>query len=444
MSRGKKGFGVSLALFGLGIALFCGPAGAQLATSDLLGADNLAPAPVGEVAVMVDQSMPSVEVAWTLSPDDFVRQEPVTMDFTSGGVFVNVNDVAGYKVWRQKGTEDAEVLATLPSGATSYVDDSVMKGASYVYMVTAIDDAGLESPSVASELVTITRPSKKFKITLQAAQELINQILGDEAAKGKLMQDLQVVLANLMGIDPKRVVITQLGVGSLIVDFEILEDEEDPTAPTADEAWAILLQMLAETPEEFAAAVEEGTDLTDVGGATGVEVMPASIDLSGTAFNFAQVAVGETLDKTLTITNMGDQTLEGTLTLSGTGAAAFALSASGFALENAESVEVTISFTPADTIAYAASITVASNDAENPSLTVLLSGKGASEAPGLPGDFDGTGAVDFDDFFLFADHFGTTPDSENWEAIYDMDSSGAVDFDDFFLFADQFGKTAGN
>ena len=126
MSRGKMGFGVSLTLFGLGLVLFCGPAGAQLTTSDLLGAaDSQAPAPVAEVAVMVDQNVPSVEVAWTLSPDDFVRQEAVTMDFTSGGVYVNVNDVAGYNVWRQEGAGDAEVIATLPAGATSYVDDSV-------------------------------------------------------------------------------------------------------------------------------------------------------------------------------------------------------------------------------------------------------------------------------------------------------------------------------
>ncbi|MBT4502877.1 MAG: hypothetical protein HOC74_34405 [Gemmatimonadetes bacterium] len=52
----------------------------------------------------------------------------------------------------------------------------------------------------------------------------------------------------------------------------------------------------------------------------------------------------------------------------------------------------------------------------------------------LPGDFDGSGLVDFADFFLFADQFGGT------DPVYDIDGSGLVDFADFFLFADQFGR----
>jgi hypothetical protein len=36
----------------------------------------------------------SVNVAWDLAADDFGRQAPVGSDFTSDGVFVNVNEVA--------------------------------------------------------------------------------------------------------------------------------------------------------------------------------------------------------------------------------------------------------------------------------------------------------------------------------------------------------------
>ncbi len=50
-------------------------------------------------------------------------------------------------------------------------------------------------------------------------------------------------------------------------------------------------------------------------------------------------------------------------------------------------------------------------------------------------DMDGNGAVDFDDFFRFADVFGTT-------AIEgDLSNDGFVGFDDFFRFADAFGKS---
>ncbi len=52
----------------------------------------------------------------------------------------------------------------------------------------------------------------------------------------------------------------------------------------------------------------------------------------------------------------------------------------------------------------------------------------------LPGDFSGDGEVDFSDFFMFADGFGSK------DARYDLDGSGEVDFSDFFIFADNFGR----
>jgi len=52
----------------------------------------------------------------------------------------------------------------------------------------------------------------------------------------------------------------------------------------------------------------------------------------------------------------------------------------------------------------------------------------------LQGDFDQSGAVDFDDFFVFADAFGGT------DPTVDLNGDGIVDFDDFFIFADNFGQ----
>jgi hypothetical protein len=54
----------------------------------------------------------------------------------------------------------------------------------------------------------------------------------------------------------------------------------------------------------------------------------------------------------------------------------------------------------------------------------------------LAGDFDGSGGVDFSDFFMFADAFGGT------DPQFDLSGDGEVDFDDFFVFADNFGKEA--
>ncbi len=62
--------------------------------------------------------------------------------------------------------------------------------------------------------------------------------------------------------------------------------------------------------------------------------------------------------------------------------------------------------------------------------------KKVAVASALAGDFDGNGKVAFDDFFLFADAFGSANPG------FDLSGNGIVDFDDFFLFADNFGKEA--
>ena len=52
------------------------------------------------------------------------------------------------------------------------------------------------------------------------------------------------------------------------------------------------------------------------------------------------------------------------------------------------------------------------------------------------GDFDGNGIVDFGDFILFAQAFGSN------QSQFDLDGSKSVDFADFILFARRFGEGA--
>ena len=53
-------------------------------------------------------------------------------------------------------------------------------------------------------------------------------------------------------------------------------------------------------------------------------------------------------------------------------------------------------------------------------------------------------SVGFDDFFLFADHFGRSEGQVGYDARFDIAPNGAVDFDDFFRFADDFGTPIAN
>ncbi len=55
-------------------------------------------------------------------------------------------------------------------------------------------------------------------------------------------------------------------------------------------------------------------------------------------------------------------------------------------------------------------------------------------------DFNGSGRVDFDDFFLFAAAFAKRQGSSGYESRFDLDRDGEVGFSDFFIFASDFGR----
>jgi hypothetical protein len=59
---------------------------------------------------------------------------------------------------------------------------------------------------------------------------------------------------------------------------------------------------------------------------------------------------------------------------------------------------------------------------------------------GADADFNHDGVVDYADFFLFADAWGTPAGG----TPYDLNADGALDYSDFFLFADAFGKAGGS
>ncbi len=54
----------------------------------------------------------------------------------------------------------------------------------------------------------------------------------------------------------------------------------------------------------------------------------------------------------------------------------------------------------------------------------------------LTGDFDGSGRVDFGDFFLFVDSF------RDPAPLFDLNRDAVLDLDDFFVFSDHFGEEA--
>lgn len=56
-------------------------------------------------------------------------------------------------------------------------------------------------------------------------------------------------------------------------------------------------------------------------------------------------------------------------------------------------------------------------------------------------DFDGDGSVAFSDFLAFANRFGETDQTPEFDPAFDLDSDGSIGFGDFLQFASAFGTT---
>ena len=156
MSKGIKGAIASLALLGLGIFLCASPAAAQLTVAESVASTDDINSPVGEVQAEFDEGGRSITISWTLSDDDVERQVPTSSDFTTGGTFRNVNDVAGYNIWRRF-ADDTEgnvaMVGSVNPGVTSLVDASINVSAGsrrYFYMVSVVDAHGNESTRTES------------------------------------------------------------------------------------------------------------------------------------------------------------------------------------------------------------------------------------------------------------------------------------------------------
>ena len=144
----------------------------------------------------------------------------------------------------------------------------------------------------------------------------------------------------------------------------------------------------------------------------------------------------ETTDQgSFTITNPGTEDLSITaITVEGTHASEYEVSTTQVTIASGGSETITVIFSPTSSGTKSASLLIDHN-AGDPTIVRL---SGVVYAAGTSPDFDGSGNVNLDDFFLFAVAFGQEPTGDN--VRFDLDGNAKIDFDDFFLFAGAFGK----
>ena len=162
-------------------------------------------------------------------------------------------------------------------------------------------------------------------------------------------------------------------------------------------------------------------------------VKPPAISLANTSLDFGDdVPAGEARTLTLVVKNTGGESLRISNMASDLEGVTF--SRTRLMVAPGDSGVVDVTFTPSEGGPFSGAVTISSDDPENSSVTVAISGTAIDVSVNPRADFDDDGEVGFSDFLEFARAFNTD------NAAFDLDGSGLVDFQDFLEFARNFGK----
>ncbi|HJN29615.1 MAG TPA: choice-of-anchor D domain-containing protein, partial [Candidatus Latescibacteria bacterium] len=364
MSRGK---GTLFALVAIG-AMMASPVVAATTSGAVAATDERAPEAVTDVTGFAGTD--GVEITWALSASDFVRPSPTGSDFTSGGSFSNVNDVAGYNVYR-----DDELAGSVKAGETAFVDSNAI-GSSIIYVVTAVDAAGNESDH-SEEVIVSLGP---------APVAVIGTPDGDYGIIDPDDFDTQTIdVENAATEDDANltVTITVVGDGFSSSDdsidlapgeegfVEITFDAED--VDNLNGIYVGTVTVKTTDPDNRKVVYDVTAEIVDGIGPTEIDVTPASV-------TFAATVIGNTRTTELTIANIGRPTLEGEVSISGD--AEFTIDVDSYSLDTDGEEVVTVTFAPTATITSTATITITSNDEGAPSTDVEVSGRGTAAPEG--------------------------------------------------------------
>tara|TARA_B100000809_G_scaffold84549_2_gene83022 strand:+ start:171 stop:1538 length:1368 start_codon:yes stop_codon:yes gene_type:complete len=446
MSRGKQGVFTFVAALATVATMAVAPAFAVTISGSVAATDERAPEPVSNVDAVLGPD--GVEISWDLSPSDFVRQSPAGSDFSSGGTFVNVNDVVAYDVWRSEAGLEPELAGSVGSGETFFLDPLPV-GSVFVYSVTAADAAGNKSDPVEALAVSLGPPP----VATIDVTPIDLGIFG--APHGILVTNDAEDESSVLSIS-----ITVEGLG-----FESNADGltlDSGTSSTFEVSFAAVdvgnlngsytgtLTIRTNDPDNRKIIIPLSADITE-------GISQPDIEVSASVLSFGQRVIGAvSAERALSVTNIGGLPLTGSVDLSGD-AAFTILGAADFVLEEGDISDYVVTYTPTAVEDNSATITITSDDANQPTIEVEVTGKGVVALALIPKDGDGNiilgwftrggTQVGFDDFFAFADNFGSDDTQEGFDPKYDIapaGGDGSVNFDDFFKFADDFGKTVAN
>ena len=136
--------------------IYAGPGGGAIATATPPPSDTSAPTAPSSLSATTTTAT-SVALSWTGSTD-------------SGG-----SSLAGYKIYRQKGSGANLPVGTVGTGTTTFTDQPLEPGTSYTYTIVAFDNAqnhssasGSVNPTSSAVSTDTTAPSVPLALTGRA------------------------------------------------------------------------------------------------------------------------------------------------------------------------------------------------------------------------------------------------------------------------------------
>lgn len=321
-------------------------------------------------------------VSWDLSPSD-----ALAFASTNGGSgsVVEGNDVVSYIIRvRQFGDTEAVEIARVAPGLTTYTDDTVELGLTYEYLLSATDGTN-ESDIITSLPVSIGQPPT---ISIEPSDPFGLGVVAVDGMSGPqtltLFNDgLGTLSVGFLQFDAGFVVSLTSDLAApidAVERFEIEPNEEQEFFIGFDAIVAGNLNgdhtgtLFIITNDPLNRQLEVELTATITGGTP----VPA-IDVRN-VLAFGAVAVGGSSPKSLEISNIGGETLNAQLAISGD---AFGLGATSVVVEPGESVEVEIIFSADDNIFYNEIITITSDDPLNPAVGVTVKGLGKLAGEGV-------------------------------------------------------------
>jgi len=299
----------------------------------------------------------------------------------------------------------------------------------YTYSVTAADAAGNESEAAVSDQISLKAADPGTGVPdapegdLDFGDVALDESISENFAFSNSSDDPEAVLIVSVSVEGDGY---SLSTGTLSVapgesgSFDITFSAADVANDNGSYPGSMTIRT--NDPENLLTIIALAAVIT-----TGLD--PAAFDLSADAIEFGVQALYIDASETFTITNAGGDDLEVTLVLAGDDV--FTLFSEAETLGEGESADIEVVFTPGESIDYSATITIATNDADNPSATVALSGTG-EEAPEFEADLElSSDTIEFDDTTVGGTSEMTLTISNSGDA--DLTSSIAIDGDAFTL-----------